>query len=61
MYLNWLLETNPVPILWTSNNLYEIDAALLRRMTLAIELKQPPGSAAGAHSAAAFGACRPGA
>ena len=42
VYLNRLLETNPVPILWTSNNLYEIDPALLRRMTLAIELKQPP-------------------
>ncbi len=42
LYLNRLLETNPVPILWTSNNIGEIDPALLRRMTLAIELKQPP-------------------
>jgi SpoVK/Ycf46/Vps4 family AAA+-type ATPase len=41
-YLNRLLETNPVPVLWTSNNIREIDPALLRRMTLAVELKLPP-------------------
>ncbi len=44
VYLNRLLETNPVPILWTSNELANIDPALLRRMTLAIELKRPPAS-----------------
>ncbi|MEM8627396.1 MAG: AAA family ATPase, partial [Pseudomonadota bacterium] len=27
VYLNRLLETNPVPILWTSNNIHEIDPA----------------------------------
>jgi transitional endoplasmic reticulum ATPase len=41
-YLNRLLETNTVPILWTSNNISEIDPALLRRMTLAVELRLPP-------------------
>ena len=41
-YLNRLLETNPVPILWTSNNIADIDPALLRRMTLAVELRMPP-------------------
>jgi SpoVK/Ycf46/Vps4 family AAA+-type ATPase len=41
-YLNRLLETNGVPVLWTSNNIREIDPALLRRMTLAVELKLPP-------------------
>ena len=44
VFLNRLLETNPVPILWTSNDLGNIDPALLRRMTLAIELKRPPAS-----------------
>ncbi|MGI9569001.1 MAG: AAA family ATPase, partial [Desulfobulbia bacterium] len=44
LYLNRLLETNPVPVLWTSNNISEIDPALLRRMTLAVELKLPPAS-----------------
>ncbi|MEZ5843667.1 MAG: AAA family ATPase [Hyphomicrobiaceae bacterium] len=44
VYLNRLLETNPVPTIWTSNALADIDPALLRRMTLAIELKRPPAS-----------------
>ena len=44
VYLNRLLETNPVPIVWTSNELGNIDPALLRRMTLAIELKRPPAA-----------------
>ena len=42
VYLNRLLETNPVPVIWTSNELGSMDPALLRRMTLAIELKRPP-------------------
>jgi SpoVK/Ycf46/Vps4 family AAA+-type ATPase len=44
VFLNRLLEQNPVPTLWTSNELTAIDPALLRRMTLAIELKRPPAS-----------------
>lgn len=44
VYLNRLLETNPVPILWTSNNISDIDAAILRRMILAFQLKAPPTS-----------------
>ena len=44
VFLNHLLETNPVPTLWTSNELGNIDPALLRRMTLAIELKRPPAA-----------------
>jgi SpoVK/Ycf46/Vps4 family AAA+-type ATPase len=42
LYLNRLLETNPVPVIWTSNNIFEIDAAVLRRMSLIVELKAPP-------------------
>lgn len=42
VFLNRLLETNPVPIIWTSNELGNIDPALLRRMALAVELKRPP-------------------
>lgn len=44
VYLNRLLETNPVPIIWTSNELASIDPALLRRMTVAVELKRPPAT-----------------
>ncbi len=42
VYLNRLLESNPVPVFWTSNNIHEIDPALLRRMTLAVEMRLPP-------------------
>ncbi|MEM7619554.1 MAG: ATP-binding protein [Pseudomonadota bacterium] len=42
LYLNRMLENNALPVLWTSNNISEIDPAVLRRMTLAIELKKPP-------------------
>ena len=42
LYLNRLLELNPVPVIWTSNNIYEIDAAVLRRMSLIVEIKSPP-------------------
>jgi SpoVK/Ycf46/Vps4 family AAA+-type ATPase len=44
VYLNRLLETNAIPIIWTSNELQHIDPALLRRMTLAVELRRPPAS-----------------
>jgi AAA+ superfamily predicted ATPase len=44
VYLNRLLETNAIPIIWTSNELQNIDPALLRRMTLAVELRRPPAS-----------------
>jgi transitional endoplasmic reticulum ATPase len=42
LYLNRLLETNAVPVIWTSNNIFEIDAAVLRRMSLIVEIKAPP-------------------
>src|SRR6185437_1566223 len=41
LYLNRLLESNPVPVIWTSNNIFEIDAAVLRRMSLIVEIKSP--------------------
>lgn len=41
-YLNTVLETSPVPVIWTCNNTHEFDPALLRRMTITIELKVPP-------------------
>lgn len=39
-YLNNLLETTAVPIIWTSNNVYDVDPAFLRRMTYCIEFKK---------------------
>jgi len=42
VHLHRLLETNPVPTLWTSNSIRRIDPALLRRMTFSLEMRQPP-------------------
>ncbi len=41
VYLNRLVEQNPVPIVWTCNDVAAIDPAVLRRMTLAIEVRTP--------------------
>lgn len=42
VHLHRLLETNPVQTLWTTNSISRIDPALLRRVTFALELRQPP-------------------
>ena len=39
-YLNNLLETTSVPIIWTTNNVYDVDPAFLRRMTYCIEFEK---------------------
>ena len=39
-YLNHLLETTSVPIIWTTNNIYDVDPAFLRRMTYCIEFEK---------------------
>ena len=39
-YLNRILENNSVPVIWTTNNIYNVDPAFLRRMTYAIEFKK---------------------
>ncbi len=41
VHVNRLLEGNPLPVLWTCNEVEAIDPAVLRRMTLAMELKTP--------------------
>ena len=41
VHINRLLEQNTVPVIWTCNNVEFIDPAILRRMTLAIEIKTP--------------------
>ena len=42
VFLNRLLERTPVPTLWTSNSAQETCETVLRRMTFALELRQPP-------------------
>lgn len=44
VYLNRQLESAVRPTIWTCNGLDEIDPAVLRRMTLAIEVKRPSAS-----------------
>jgi len=39
-YMNKLLESTSVPIIWTSNNIYNVDPAILRRMTYCIEFEK---------------------
>lgn len=39
-YLNKLLEETAVPVIWTTNNIYDVDPAFLRRMTYAIEFEK---------------------
>ena len=38
-HLNHVLETTPVPIIWTTNNIEDVDSAFLRRMTYTIEFE----------------------
>ena len=42
VFMHRLLEETPVPTLWTTNRAGSMDAALLRRMTFAVEVRQPP-------------------
>ena len=44
VYMNRLLESNPVPSLWLINNPGMLDDAFVRRMSLVIEVKVPPPS-----------------
>ncbi|MCY3876538.1 MAG: AAA family ATPase, partial [Rhodobacteraceae bacterium] len=41
VYVHRLLETSPVPILWTMNDAREVNPATLRRMMFALELRLP--------------------
>ena len=39
-YLNKILETTPVPVIWTTNNIQDVDPAFLRRMTYSVEFEK---------------------
>lgn len=41
-FMNCLLETNPVPTIWVTNNIRVMDAAFLRRFLLPVEFSVPP-------------------
>lgn len=42
VHINRLLESNPVPTLWTTNNISDCDPAFLRRISFTLELRTPP-------------------
>lgn len=39
-YLNTLIEETPIPIFWTTNDIYNVDPAFLRRMTYTVEFEK---------------------
>ncbi|HEY5046431.1 MAG TPA: ATP-binding protein, partial [Rhizomicrobium sp.] len=41
VHINRLLERNAIPVIWTCNEVDCIDPAVLRRMTMAVEVKTP--------------------
>lgn len=41
-WLNGMLESSPVPGIWITNSLSEIDPAYLRRFNMVIEMRRPP-------------------
>ena len=44
IFVNRMLETNGVPIIWTSNAIDNVDSAYLRRMSFVLKLDHPRGS-----------------
>ena len=46
VFVNRLLEANPVPVIWTTNALGNIDGAILRRMSFVLRLDLPSRRAA---------------
>lgn len=43
-WMNRILETNNIPTIWITNDIYEIDSALIRRFDMSIEIPIPPKS-----------------
>ena len=43
VFSNRLLETNPVPTIWTTNSVTSCDPAFLRRMTFSVLMRPPSG------------------
>lgn len=46
VFVNRLLEANPVPVVWTTNAIGNIDPAILRRMSFVLKLDLPSRAAA---------------
>ncbi|MEG3180195.1 AAA family ATPase [Sphingomonas sp. LT1P40] len=48
LWVNRMIETNPVPVIWTTNAVGNIDPAILRRMSFVLRLDPPSARAAAA-------------
>lgn len=46
VFVNRMLETNRLPVIWTSNAIDHVDPAILRRMSFVLHMKQPSARAA---------------
>ena len=46
VFVNRMLETNRLPVIWTSNAIDNVDPAILRRMSFVLHMKQPSARAA---------------
>ncbi|KPF68583.1 hypothetical protein IP88_11695, partial [alpha proteobacterium AAP81b] len=46
VFVNRLIETNPVPVIWTTNTIGNLDPAILRRMSFVLKLDYPSRRAA---------------
>ena len=46
VFVNRMLETNRLPVIWTSNAIGNVDPAILRRMSFVLHMKQPSPTAA---------------
>ena len=44
-WVNQILETNPVPVIWVTNRIEQIDPAFRRRFQYHLELRSPPPGA----------------
>ncbi|TYO99673.1 SpoVK/Ycf46/Vps4 family AAA+-type ATPase [Geothermobacter ehrlichii] len=42
VFIHRLLEDNPVPVIWTINRVSNLTPSIIRRMSFAIEMKNPP-------------------
>jgi SpoVK/Ycf46/Vps4 family AAA+-type ATPase len=45
VFINRMLETNSIPVIWITNSIEKIDPSHLRRFTYALEVKTPPPEA----------------
>ncbi len=44
VFVNRILESNPVPVIWPCNSIESMDPAVLRRMNMIIEMRRPDRS-----------------